>query len=413
MKSKTNPIHISELKSGLTLIIEQMPHLRSVAYDLLIPGGIVTDPAEMVGASHILAELTSRGVEGLNGRELSDAFDQQGIRHSESATQTRFSYRGVLLAEQLDTALRLVSKMVRQPTLPAEHISNIRSSLIQEIESLKDNPARWAMSELSQRYYPGDYARCSLGDREGIERVDRDSIEELWKKLYRPRGSVLSLAGNLEVESTIQLVEELFEGWSGDVVELPPFDALPAPARYHLEHQSAQQQIVLCYPSSKFLEDFYYEAKVCNAILAGGMFGRLFLEVREKRGLCYSVYSKHSANRFYGTVSAYAGTTPERAHETLEVMTEVFEGMAHQIDDIELARAKRNLLATMVMAEESSGSRAVSNATDWWLAGRIRGLDEIELAINGVGAHGITQYVEHFPFSHYTLLTVGPRDISA
>jgi len=412
MKSQPNPIKIHKLKSGLILILEQMPHLRSVAYDLLIPGGIVNDPAQNIGASHILAELTSRGVVGLSGRELSESFDQLGIRHSESASQTRFSYRGALLAEQVESALRLVAKMVREPTFPEEQIQNIRSSLMQEIDSLKDNPARWAFSELSQRYYPGPYARASLGEKSGIEATDRGVVEALWKATFHPKGSILSLAGNLEFDTTIALVEELFEGWGGEGIELPPFGELPQPERYHLHHDSAQQQIVLCYPSAKFLEELYYEAKVSNALLAGGMFGRLFLEVREKRGLCYSVYSKHSANRFYGTVFGYAGTTPERAHETLSVMGEVFSGLADNIEEAELARAKRNLLASMVMAEESSGARAVSNATDWWLAGRIRTLEEIESAINKVNIDGIASYVKQFPHSRYTLLTVGPRDIT-
>ena len=167
-------VQIETLANGLTVILEQIPNVESVAYELQIPGGIILDDEAAVGASLVLAELTSRGAGSLGSRELSDAFENRGIRHGESAGHDRFVYRGLLLSEHLDEALRLVSLMVREPSLPEQEIDNIRNILLQDIASLADDPARRSMVELFQRYYPAPFGRPGHGSAEGIASVERD-----------------------------------------------------------------------------------------------------------------------------------------------------------------------------------------------------------------------------------------------
>ena len=134
-----------QLENGLTLIVEEMTHVESVSYDLIVPGGFVADPHDQIGASLVLAELIGRGAGKYDSRELSEAFDGLGIRHGEGAGADRFTLGGSLVADALPTALELVSLIVREPRLPDDEVPNIRSLLLQDIDSLPDNPARRAI----------------------------------------------------------------------------------------------------------------------------------------------------------------------------------------------------------------------------------------------------------------------------
>lgn len=399
------------LDNGLSIIIEEMPHVQSAAYDLLIPGGIVSDAEGLVGNSLIAAELTGRGAAGLSSRQISDAFESLGARHSVSCGHERYVYHGALLAQHLDECLALVAKMVLAPTLPEEEIPNIKSILLQDIDALDDNPSRRAMIELSQRYYPAPYSRSSLGTKEGIQAATPATLRSAWEQAFHPGGAILSIAGNVKAPEVLASVRKLFGKWRGNGIKLPEFGAMPALGRYHIQVESAQEQIVINYPSAKFLEPHYYTSKVASGVLSGGMFGRLFIEVREKRGLCYSVYARHSSNNHYGTMTVYGGTTPQRADETLAVILEELEKLHGTVTAEELARAKANLKATLIIGEESSGSRASSNAVDWWLKGRVRGLDEIEREIEKVSNADIDNFLETYPARPFTLLTLGSKEL--
>ena len=167
--------------------------------------------------------------------------------------------------------------------------------------------------------------------------------------------------------------------------------------------------------SVKFGEDGYYAGKVAVSLLGSSMFGRLFMELREKRGLCYSVYARHGANASYGTVSAYVGTTPERAQESLDLLVGEFSRLKGSVTEAELSRAKTNMQASLVMGEESPGSRAASNATDWWLLGRVRTLKEVNDAVSAVSLDDVDRFLSRHPFTPCTILTLGrmPLDVSS
>lgn len=400
-----------ELTNGLTLLVEPIDNVQSVAYDLLIPGGVINDPPEHLGLTLILGELTSRGAGSLDSRQMSEAFENAGIRHGESGGHHRFTYRGSLLAENLPTALELVSLMVQQPKLPEEEIDNIRSVCLQEIVGLLDNPAQRVMSELCNRYYPQPYGRPGEGTETGLNSCDISVLRSEFERRFGPEGSILSIAGRVDPQEVQSHVERLFGSWAGSTVERPAFDQMPEHESFHIESESAQMQIALAYPSAKFIDEHYYTARVAAGILSGGMFGRMFVEVREKRGLCYSVYSRHSAGRECGAMLSYAGTTPERADETLMVMLQVLRELKGSIALDELERAKANILSGIVIGEESTSSRAVSNAGDQWLLGRVRDLDVIKEEVQKVTPEMIDNYLEAFPANSFMLQTLGSRKL--
>lgn len=401
-----------QLPSGLTLIVEEMPEVQSVALDLAIPGGIVLDGENAVGESLLLAELTARGAGNLGSKELSDAFDSRGIRHSEASSQDRFSYRCSFLADEIESALELVAMMVTNPILPPSEVDSIRSLFLQDLMSLKDNPPRWAMAELASRYYPQPYGRSGLGTEAGLRGADAASLRKLWENSFSAGGSILSIAGRCDRASVQRLVEKHFGKWGGSARQLPKFGSVNCGARHHVQFDAAQVQVVLAYPSAPFGHDLYFPAKIATQVLSGGMFGRLFIEVREKRGLCYAVYASHSSTKDYGTVTVYAGTTPERVQETLDVMLGELSRLKGTVADDELNRAKANFKTALVMSQESAAGRANGNTQEWWLDKRIRTLEEILDAIAAVTARQIDEYLEAFPVDRYSLLTLGSKALA-
>jgi predicted Zn-dependent peptidase len=409
--SSSEEVSVHHLPNGLIVIVEEMPDFESAAFELHIPGGIAYDDESRVGSSLLLAELTTRGAGGLSSEALSNSFDSLGIRHSESSGHERFVYRAALLKDTFAEALRLSALMVNAPELPEDEIESIRSVLLQDIAALADNPSRRAMLELSNRYYPSPFNRPGCGKDSGLKNTSIAHLRAQHQEYFAASGSILSVAGNVKTAEVLAEANKNFGAWGGVAKSRIPFGKIQPFARHHLQEDSAQLQIVLSYPSAPFGTPHYYAAKIAAQILSGGMFGRLFIEVREKRGLVYSVYASHSSAKEYGTVTAYAGTTPERAHETLDVMLEVMKGLKGTISDIEIKRAKANLKSSLVMGQEGTGSRASSNAHDYWLDGRVRTLDEIVQGIDAVDEKALGAYLESFPVEPFTLVTLGARKL--
>jgi predicted Zn-dependent peptidase len=404
-------ISITKLKNGLTVIVEPLEAFSSVSYELHVSGGLVSDDEETFGNSLLLPDLSERGVAGMDSRAFSDAFDNLGFRHGTSVSSERFIFRGTGLADVFSAALELTSKQVLAATLPEQEVASIVELLKQDEKSLDDAPSRKVAVELSKRYLPHPFNRQSYIDPTKIEKLSAKNCRALFDKCVRPDGAILSVAGNVKESEVLKEIEKYFGDWSGKGVVEPKFTGVSDPFQYHIQKDTAQVQISLIYPSVKFGEPLFYTSKVCNEILSGGMFGRLFVEVREKRGLCYSVYSRHSGGKYAGTVYAYSGTTPERATDTLTVMLETIKGVKGTVTQEELDRAKVNLKSTLIISEESAASRAGSNAGDYWLHGRIRTLEEISKEIDKVTASDIDQYIEKYSPDKFSLVTLGPKPL--
>lgn len=399
------------LSNGLQLLLEPMSHVQSAAYDLQFPGGILVDDEARVGESLILAELTARGAGPYSSHELSDHYDDLGIRHAESAGGDRFAFRGNCLFDVLPRALELMSYSLLAPHLPQQEIEPIRSLMLQDIESLRDNPPRLAFTELAARYYPAPFSRPMHGDAAGIMQVDQHSVTKLHKHTFCAAGAVFSCAGKIEPAQVIAQAEMLFSSWSGTVAAIPAFAGHPKPCNHHIPYEGAQVQLVTVAPAAKFGDPDYYVAKVLNELLSGGMFGRLFIEIREKRGLVYSAYSRHIGNQSLGVFQCYAGTTPENVQTTIDVLNTELMRLKGSIEPAELQRAKTNLKSALVIGEESSSARASSNSSDWLLCGAVRPIASIIHALDRVSVSDIERYVERFPFSQQTVLTLGAQGV--
>jgi len=183
------------------------------------------------------------------------------------------------------------------------------------------------------------------------------------------------------------------------------------PAYTHIPNEGAQVHIALMTRTARFVDKEYYDARTAASVLSGGMSARLFTEVREKRGLCYAIGAKYHSLKEAAGISCYAGTAPEKAQETLDVVIGEFRRLAEGISEEELERAKVGLKSSLVMQSESSSSRSGSIGSDYYMLGRVRTLDEIKEKIEARTVDSILGFLRANPFEEFTVVTIGPREV--
>jgi predicted Zn-dependent peptidase len=400
-----------QLPNGLTVVAEHIPSVRSAAFVFIIPAGAVTDPEEHQGAATVIEGLAYRGAGSRNSRELSDALDALGIHRGGGAELEYTTYGGSLLADDLCRALKLYADIIRRPHLPADQLPAEKALAVQKLERLEDSPTEKLFINLRRSYYRSTHGRTALGTAEGIQSLTADTVAADHARRHRPGGTILAVAGRFQWEELIETVRRCFGDWEGSGPSYPSPDATGRQAYLHLQQDTNQEQIGLMYPSITLGHPQYYDMRMAVRVLAGGMSARLFTEVREKRGLCYSVSAMPHAIKGHGALLAYAGTTPERCQETLDVLIAELRRLAEGVTEEELARAEVGVLSDLVMQSETSRARAGGLARDQFLLGQVRTMEEIRSAVMAVTPASIYQYLQDFPARDFTVATLGPQTL--
>ena len=409
--SKAQQFNITRLANGLTVIGEPMPNISSAAFSILVPIGVATDAPNRVGAANILAEMFHKGAGPYDSKQVSDKFEELGANRSHNAGIEVSVYSGSLLGENLEKALELYSTVLLNPRLPEDELGNVRELALQELRYIEDHPSSKVMVELSKRFYPEPFGRCQAGTEEGIKELSIGDLAEYYKSQFLPDRAIISVAGNFNWEDVVSSIEKGFGKWTGtkSALESP---ALSKESRsFHVAQDTSQLQIALAYPSVSLAHPDYYTARVAVNILSGGMAGRLFIEVREKRGLVYTVSASHSAAKGRAAVIVYAGTTPERGQETLDVIIAELNKLHQGVNEEELNRAKADLKSRLIIQAENSSVRASSLSNDWWSIGRLRTIEEIKSSIDNVTSADIIRHLEAYPISPITLVTLGSKSL--
>ncbi|GAB5602094.1 pitrilysin family protein [Thermus sp. FJN-A] len=367
-----------------------------VAFQLLVPAGAVNEPEGLLGASALLEGWLWKGAGGLDARGLAQALDALGVRRSSGAGLEYTLFSAAFLPEVLEEVIRLYALLLTRPSLPEEALEAVRSVALQALLSQEDQPARKLLSELRRHVFRSPHGRDPLGEEEALRRATPKALKEDFARRYTPKGAILAVAGGVSWEGLLAALDPLL-AWEGEEA-LYPEPRLSEPHRFALKRPTAQVQIGLAYPDVGPEEPGFYAARLALEVLSGGMSSRLFTEVREKRGLVYAVSAFPAGVKDQGLLMAYAGTTRERAQETLAVMLWEMERLSEGVTEEELARAKVSLRTALVMADESVRSRAASMARDLYMLGRVRSLAEIEAAIEGTGLEAVNAFLRAHPY---------------
>ena len=396
--------------NGLTLLAEKMPAMQSAAMTLLLPAGSATDPVDRSGSATVLSDLVLRGAGTRNSKQLTDHLDSLGLQRSSSVGVHHSRFACAALAQRVMQGIETYADIVQRPHLPETGFVAARDLALQALAGIDDEPRQKLLLKLREWFFPSPYGRNSLGTKETLEMLTLDLCRADHQDRYQPRDAIIAFAGNVDFRQLEDEVGKQFASWNHR--EPSPIKVMPPPGRYHYEPaKSEQTHIGIAYPSIPETHPDYYVARMTVEILSGGSSGRLFTEVREKRGLCYSVGVSYSSLKEQGSILGYAGTSNDRAQATLDCFVAELRRLSEGVTKDELDRARIGLKASTIMSGESTSARAGAIAHDYFMRGRIRTLDEIKAALDAITVEQVNGFLKRNKPGPFTVVIVGPKEL--
>jgi zinc protease len=365
------PVVREQLPNGLTLLVRDNPTAPVVAMSLMIRMGTRWESADTAGISNFVQAVIVRGTTKRGGGEIAETIARLGGKLSATGDVDYSEIKGTALARFWRDLLGLVAELALHPALTPEYVDSERDFLLPRIQKREDNPITRAFDTLFARLFDAHpYGIPVLGTPESIERIDHEAILAWYRRFYRPERMVLAVSGQVTPAEVIEEARRLFgtlpggaEGSPADAIDAPLPKPRPAGARTVVE-QDAQQVQILVGALAPRLEDRDYAAvKVLNAILGGGLAGRLFVELRDKEALAYTVSAYFDPLREAGAQVLYMGTAPDNAVRAEAALLKQIERIRSEaVSPAELQRAKAYLLGTMEMDRRTNARQA------WYLA---------------------------------------------
>lgn len=408
-------IHSQTLPSGLKVIVEPMTGLKSVGLSWHFDAGTSAEPEQLAGLASITSEMLLRGGGDRDSRQFADDLDRIGASRNVDCSGRTMHLRCSTLGDKLDDVLPMLVDNVLRPRFDDSTLEPSKELALQGLESLEDEPRERASIRASTRHFPAPFNRSIYGTEAGINATTLDDVRTFWQARSAPAGAVLAVAGDVDPDRFLTRLTELTGPWSGDHATIEPTGE-PVCGVDHIDDDSNQVQImILAEAPPESDERAALLTKVAVNVLSGGMSGRLFTEVREERGLCYAVSASYRGDDKFGVLSAYVGTTPERAQESLDVLTDELlkiTSVEGRITEAEFHRAKIGMKSNVVFQSESSAGRAAGLAGDMRRLGRARSLDEILRNLESVTLEEVNAHLAGFKLTGTTLQTLGPKQLT-
>ncbi|RKY09965.1 MAG: insulinase family protein [Planctomycetota bacterium] len=406
-----NTLDIYQLKNGMILLGERIENVHSASFQFLLPAGASLLPDRCCGASSVINDWLFRGAGDRSSRELIEAFDRLGVHRHASTSAHHLSLNASLEAGNLPSALELYADVIGRPQLAAKQFELSRQLAVSELQGLDDDPRQKIMTLLYEQFYPDPFGRPAIGKLDQLQALPFERTADIVKRMPDPSKTLFSICGNYDFDAVCKQIEILFDAQSNQGL----IEKQPASKGKHYSHfpsEGAQVHIGLMTPMPTVASEFYYEIAAAVSVLSGSMSSRLFTEVREKRGLCYAVGANYRTMRDYAGISCYAGTTPDKAQQTLDVILEQFRLLKDGISTDELQRAKVGLKTSLIMQGESTCARSSSIAADHFLLGRVRELAEIREKIETLSVDSVLRFLQKHPFEDFTIVTIGPNAVT-
>ena len=355
----TEEIRETRLANGIRLVTERMPEARSVSLGVWVGVGGRDEPDVLSGASHFLEHLLFKGTSTRSARQIAEDIDAVGGEMNAFTNREHTAYYTRLPAARAQLGIDILGDVLTDPAFRPHEVDAERHVILEEILMNLDVPEDHVHTLLAEALFPGHpQGREVLGSPETVEAATRDQIADFFGRWYRPRNLVVVAAGDLDHDQMVEAFAGTLgrlDGGERPVRDLPGVDVEP---RVVLDDPTEQVHVAMGWRGVDHHDDDRYALMVANQILGGGMSSRLFQQVREERGLCYSVYSWASTYADAGCAGIYAGTAPARVGELLSVVDEELAKLvASGVTENELAVAKGYIEGSLVLGLEDSGSR--------------------------------------------------------
>jgi predicted Zn-dependent peptidase len=403
------------LDCGITVVTERMPDVRSVAAGFWVGTGSRDEDDPFAGASHFLEHLLFKGTATRTARDIAEAVDAVGGDINAFTTKEYTAFYVRLLAEDLDLGLDILSDIMWSPAFRPEEVEAERHVILEEILMHADEPADVVHDVFTASLFPGHpLGREVLGDQNTVLGMARDQIAAFHARHYRPANIVMAAAGDLDPDDLVAGIERRFAGLAGGAA--PGRSAPTAPScPVTVVHRATEQaHIVLGVGALDRDDEDRYALAVLNHVLGGGMSSRLFQEIRETRGLAYSVYSYRISFEGTGALAVYAGTVPSRAREVIGLIElELDRMLADGVSENELHTAKGHLRGSMALSLEDSGARMSRLGRSQLVHGRVPSIDELSRRLAEVNLDDVSRVAQRVLGRSRVLAVIGPFEESA
>lgn len=402
------------LSCGIDLAVIRLPGRPVAALEMRAFGGYAFEDERFLGVAHLVEETISKGTARRDGRGLNDAFDEIGATHGSFTGRETIGFSSLCLPEFLGRVIELHAEMLCTPTFPQDACEVAVELAQQSLAALKDDPGELTKKMLYDQAYGDPLGRHPLGEEQTLARVTREQMIEHWRRCMTPRRMQVTVAGAVDPERVADQLESAFGG-SPATADNPGANGVGtfairfAPRYTHHDKELEQEQVALCFPGAAAGDADFYVEKVAIGILAGGMSGRLFTEVREKQGLVYWVGAWTDQPRAGGMVHVGASTTPANLDRTYSTLLREIGRLADDLTQSEMDRAIAGLVTRARTRGDVTRARAAEAVEDLFYYGRILPTEEKLAKVSAVSVQDVRDYLAAHPRDRLSVVTLGPR----
>lgn len=405
-------IQSKTLENGLRLVVKTMEGLFSVTMGILVGTGSAYETDEEDGISHFIEHVQFKGTEKRSAVKISDDFDAIGAQVNAFTGKDTTCYYSKSTSEHAEEAFEILSDLFLNAVFPADELDRERNVILEEIAMNEDDPEDLSLDLLSETFYGNEsYGRTILGPAENVKRFQKEDILKYKAQRYLPENTVVSIAGNIGFERACDMVEKYFSGW-----KTSPF--MQRDKIIHTYHRSfvktkpiEQVHLALTFPALRRDDPAYDVLSLANLVLGGGLSSRLYLEIREKSGLAYSVYSYTSAYTECGNLTVYAGVNDKKADKAYEsILKEIRLFKEKGITQEEFLKGREQMKSSMMFSQESTSSQMLLYGKHMLFDDEIFSFEEKLKKINAITLDDVEKCIsENFDESKTAVACVGKR----
>lgn len=405
------------LDNGFRVVIENIPTVRSVAMGIWVKAGSRYEDKNNNGISHFIEHMLFKGTEKRSAQEIAESFDSIGGNLNAFTSKEYTCYYAKVLDEHTEVGLEILSDMFFNSKFDEEELNRERNVVIEEIRMYEDTPD----DQIHDLIAKSSFERNSLGfpilgTEYVLNNITSDTIKGYMNEMYTVENTVITIAGNVS-ENIIETIEQYFGGYKlkGSIKNID--SAIFSPDESIKTKQTEQAHIAFALPGLSLADENMYSLILLNNIIGGSMSSRLFQEIREKRGLAYSVFSYHSSFQETGLFSIYAGTAPRQIDEVVDIIQNILVDVKYKgITEKEIKKGKEQLKGSLMLSLESTNSRMNRLGKNELLLGQHLSLDEVVNRINSVNVDSIQEIIDRvfnhpFAFSIISPLDAQPKSL--
>lgn len=399
------------LKNGLRVVIEHIPTVRSVAMGIWVGTGSRYEKISNNGISHFIEHMLFKGTNDRSAMEIAEAFDSIGGNVNAFTSKEYTCYYAKVIDEHLETGLSVLSDMFFNSVFDDEELNRERNVVIEEIRMYEDTPDDQIHDLVARASFEQNPLGYSiLGTENDLQSFNKDTIKDYMRLNYTNENTVITIAGNIP-ENIIDIIEKYFSLFDvhGDInnVDKANFE----PKEIFKSKQTEQAHVAFALPGLSISDQNIYSLILLNNAVGGSMSSRLFQEVREKRGLAYSVFSYHSAFQDTGLFSIYAGTAPNQVDEVVDIIQNLMQEIkVNGIEEKEILKGKEQLKGSLMLSLESTNSRMNRLGRNELMLGKHLTLDEVVNRINQINITSIGNVINQV-FNHpFSFSIISPND---